>query len=78
MIRAVLSYGMPEGHASVPECLLVRWRSKNPLVRHLVLSQAEGKFTFSERTILGRMAAGVGIAIAVHTKFMYAPGMHQD
>ena len=76
MAKAVLSYGMPEGHASVPESLLVRWRSKNPLVRHLVLSQAEGKFTF-ERTILGRMVAGVSIAIAVHMKFMYAPGMHQ-
>ena len=77
MVRAVLSYGMPEGHASIPESLLVRWRSKNPLVRHLVLSRAEGKFTF-ERTILERMVAGVSIAIAVHMKFMYAPGMHQD
>ena len=77
MVRAVRSYGMPEGHASVPESLLVRWRSQNPLVRHLVLSQAEGKFTF-ERTILGRMVAGVSIAIAVHMEFMYAPGMHQD
>ena len=50
MVRAVRSYGMPEGHASVPESLLVRWRSETPLVRHLVLSRAEGKFTF-ERTI---------------------------